>query len=203
QYAFPERHFQQAFRQISLDDFETLTAQKIYIARTAFGNLINALPIKSKYDFTMYAIDEYGTMEFKGLDFIRAYNFLWQYITNNILSQGKLLVSTYELMQRHLRQTGMPIESVGFVDWGNTDEQKTGYTDNLFEMVQLEISDWDEDKVPSDSIANQALHFQQLFLYMEHGLKQAHLEELTRNDVDEKRFVKLFDGVDWPVDYSV
>lgn len=182
-YLNPKVHFQQQVRKIQIEDYETITKEEIYIARTAFGNLINCLPKESKYDFVLYAIERFGTVEFKGINFIEAYGFLWEYINENILSQGKLLTETYETL-RNLKETGIPVDRVGFTDGKDRDFLLSNITD--------------------DSISTQALYFNDLFEEMNNNnFSLQALRKIAKENIEENRFENIFKDKSWPVDMNI
>lgn len=185
-YLNPKRHFQQQYRAVHEYDYETITREQIYIARTAFGRLINALPKESKYDFVLYAIEEFGTVEFRGIDFIKAYEFLWKYINDSILSQGRYITSAFEILSEKFGQTGVPIDKVGFAN--HADEEKGLFGSDL----------------KGDNLSIQARYFQNLFEHSRSNtLSYESLKSVTKNDEEERRFGYIFSNRLWPVDMNL
>jgi hypothetical protein len=178
-YTNPKAHFRRQYTAIYEPDYETITKEQVYIARTAFGRLINALPQESKYDFILHAINHFGTVEFKGIDFIKAYEYLQEYIEENILSQGRYLVSSYEMLSS-LRETEVPIEQIGFAEHESKNTQS------------------------GHNISIQARYFQELFNTMkEQDFSGFALQKIIKNDEEESRFEEIFKNRPWPVDITI
>ncbi len=195
-YLNPQKHFQQQYRKILVEDYETITKEQVFIARTAFGNLINALPKESKYDFVLYAIEEFGTVEFKGMDFIKVYKFLWEYINENILSQGRYITSAHEILGGSLSKVGVPVSQVGFISY---DEDGKDVLKSDVKGQALLIP----DKV-GDSISIQSEYFKDLFKEIGNNkFSSAILEKITIGDKDEEYFKRIFSNKLWPVDMNV
>lgn len=111
-YAWPMIHFQRQYRELGNKDYETITKGWLYVARTAFGKIGNALPNDVKLEFMLIVMREFNTMDFKDLKYDDVFDHLKNYIEGHILSQGRLLIET----ERMLEKIGVPAAGIGFYD---------------------------------------------------------------------------------------
>jgi hypothetical protein len=182
-YLNPKKHFQQRYRAIREEDFETITEEKIFIARTAFGRFVNALPKESKHDFLTYAYQHFGFDDLIGIDYIEAFSLLKTYIDENIISHAKFLRETYNILNKQFEGIQIPLGEIGFSD---------EYSQGLVE------------KRRSDTLSEQIPYLEQLFSELNtNAFSEKYLAEITTNDQDEMRFQKLFDDKPLPIDTSL
>lgn len=173
-YNSPITHFQQQHRTLDEKDFETIQHGWIYIIRTAFGKLINALPRQNKLEFMLQCMDKFSTIDFKGTSLYDGYNFLLQYIEKRILDKGRLLVHTDNLLNKHFADI-LPVEEIGFVDPG---------------------------KMRGNNLSEQASVFRNLFKLSDKGAEINQVINRSKsapNDL-EIRFEKIFKSQTWPID---
>lgn len=111
-YARPMAHFQRQYRELNNIDYETIIKGWLYVARTAFGKLVNALPNDVKLEFMLIVTRDFKTMNFTKLEYDKVFDKLEEYIEGHILSQGRLLIET----ERLLREIGVPAAKIGFYD---------------------------------------------------------------------------------------
>ncbi|HWZ21462.1 MAG TPA: hypothetical protein VNW06_02345 [Cytophagaceae bacterium] len=171
-YNKPIIHFQQKHRIIDHNDFESITNGWVYIARTAFGKIVNALPRPNRLEFTLYVMNRFKTNDLRGLPYTELLEFLFDYIEKHLHSQGKLLVASDNIIQNELSNTGIPHQEVGFID---------------------------EELNKSNLLYIQAGYFRTLF---ETDQKYNLLNTLNsgiRNSPQETRFDKLFKKRLWPL----
>jgi hypothetical protein len=186
-YAQPEKHFQQQFRQLPKEDFETISKKLVYVARTAFGKIANALPYENKLDFALLTMDKYKTMDFKSINFMEGLKFLSEYVHDNIMSQGILLVATDELLNKHFsKDENLNLKEIGLIEldsideYGNTKEAKPNLISTQAQLFRRLI---DADKKSS-------------FLQsIENAIKE--------NSEVEARFHKIFSKASWPIDLTI
>jgi hypothetical protein len=114
-YARPMAHFQRQYRGLSQIDYDTIIKDWLYVARTAFGKLVNALPNDVKLEFMLIVMRDFKTMNFTKLQYDDVFDKLEEYIEGHILSQGRLLIET----ERMLREIGAPAGKIGFYDEEN------------------------------------------------------------------------------------
>lgn len=175
-YADPLIHVKQKSKLITPFDFETITQGKIYVSRTAFGKLVNALPIDNKFEFTLYAMKEFKTTTFRKIDYLSLLAFLINYIEVHILSVGNLLLETNTIIENDLVSSGMPIDEIGFID------EETGQ---------------------SNLINEQAKRFKKLFdLEKQIAFFAKIKDNATQNKDIEKEFEKTFHNRPWPLNLN-
>jgi hypothetical protein len=191
----PELHFRHRLTRIGGFDYETITKGLIYISRTAFGRLANAMPVENKYDFLLYAIDRFGKLEFKDLDYVEAIELLQEYIEQNILSQGRYLVESYRIIEEELSQTGIPVNSIGFSRIEEAAET------NMTIFDRYSARKWNAIKDVPDLLAPQAKYFKSLFYFEEQSQVINHLREsISMFRQAESRFRDAFAKHNWPID---
>jgi uncharacterized protein YwgA len=172
----PKVHFQQQYRALQKNDYDTITNGWIYATRTVFGKMVNAIPRQNKLEFMLRAIDNFSTIDFSKVPLMDGLEFLHEYIDTRILSRGRILVATNNLIQKKLSDL-VPPDEIGFINPNN--EQ-------------------------SNKISAQAKIFEDLFsLEKKHDLKQSLKLMIQQKSEQEERFEKIFSRQTWPIDLSV
>lgn len=172
----PIVHFQSQFRSLSKQDYETIVNGWIYIARTAFGKMINAIPRQNKLEFMLQAMDHFSTVDFRTISLNEGLVFLYDYIDRRILSRGRLLVATKKLIEEHLSDI-LPISEVGFIN------PETKGTNNLNIQAQA---------------------FENLFhLEREVDFRKFVERETSEDSTLENRFLQIFKNESWPIDLTI
>lgn len=172
----PIVHFQQQFRDLTQNDYDTIVKGWVYVTRTIFGKLANAIPRQNKLEFMLQAMDHFSTIDFKDVPLFEGVSFLYDYINKRILSRGRLLVETKNLMQKHLSDI-IPIEEIGFFNPENS---------------------------KSDNLSEQAGLFSKLFLLEDKSDIRKFIKKNTSEDAYlEERFLQIFKHETWPIDLSI
>jgi hypothetical protein len=176
-YIKPHKHFESQFRKLPRPDFETINKGMLYVARTGFGKLINSIPRENRLEFTLLAMKEWNTIDFRKVPYLEGLDFLQAYISQNFLQKGRILVGIKELLSERLSQVGgLQVQQVGFTD-----------------------SDGKEDNVYT-----QATYFEELFAQDDNFDIIAKIKAgVVSNEEDEARFQKLFKSITWPIDVSI
>lgn len=195
-YLKPEAHFRHRLTRLRGFDYQTITQGLIYVSRTAFGRLVNAMPVENKYDFLLYAIDRFGKLEFKNIDYIEAVDLLQQYIEQNILSQGRYLVESERILREELKESGVPMNVVGF---GKMEEDDEGAIRSA--PARRTYGNRNEIKDMPDLLTPQARHFHSLFYYEnEKNVMRRLRESVALFQQGEDRFRDVFAKQNWPID---
>ena len=172
-YAKPFRHFQKQYRTIEEFDYETVVAGHLYIARTAFGKIANALPRANRMEFTILSMEKFGSEDLIGIDYLQALDFLFDYVERKILNPGTFVIETDALLEKVFENKNVPYQRIGFLD---------------------------SDEAVPDSIREQANIFRELF---DQGGSKDLLAEIKdgvfENANIEKRFSSVFNKSRWPV----
>jgi hypothetical protein len=176
-YIKPYKHFESQYRKLPKEDFETIEKGMLYVARTGFGKLINAIPRENRLEFTLLAMKEWNTIDFRKVPYLEGLDFLQAYISQNFLQKGRILVGIKQLLSERLSQVeGLQVQQVGFTD-----------------------SDGKEDNVYT-----QATYFEELFKQDDNFDLIAKIKAgAVSNDETESRFQKLFKSITWPIDISI
>lgn len=135
----PQIHFQQQFRALKEEDFETIVHGWIYKARTTFGKIINALPRVNKLEFMLEAMDEFSTIDFRDVPLIEGLEFLNDYLQRRILSTGRLLVEIDKILNNDFKDI-LPVEQIGFICPESVKGNLISEQSNYFKKI-LPISD--------------------------------------------------------------
>ncbi|MGI4862971.1 MAG: hypothetical protein ACRYFZ_03555 [Janthinobacterium lividum] len=185
-YIHPEKHFQQQVRRLPKEDFETIVKNLVYVARTAFGKIANALPYENKLDFALLTMDRYKTVDFKSINFMEGLRFLFDYVHDNIISQGELLIATDDLLNAFFKGSELDVKEIGLIEldsvdeYGELKEAKPNLVSTQAELFRRLIN---IDK-KSDFV---------------HDIEMA----IKENSEVEIRFHKIFSKASWPIDLTV
>jgi hypothetical protein len=179
----PEKHFQQQVRRLPKEDFKTIADRLVYVARTAFGKIANALPRDNKLEFVLLAIDKFGTLDYKRIKFSDALAFLLLYIRENIISQGMFLVETDNMLRNNFGDN-LPVDEIALIEQDIITEDADVH-ESKPNLVSLKLF---RELIKAD---NQA----QFLDVINAGI--------TQNGKIEERFHKLFSNKAWPIDLSV
>lgn len=169
----PAVHFFQQYRNILTPDFETITNGWVYATRTVFGKLVNALPRQNRLEFALHAMDNFQTIDLASINILKGLNFLFEYIEKRILSRGRLLIATDNLLHFQLKDH-MPANEVAIID-PDTEEKL--------------------------NISAQATLFKKLFELEGQQSIETFLKKTVHDNPDiEARFQKIFKRRSWPID---
>ncbi|MEJ8818559.1 hypothetical protein [Lacibacter sp. H407] len=172
----PIIHFQQQFRDLSKEDYETIIKGWVYASRTAFGKLVNSIPRQNKLEFMLQAMDFFATVDFAKVSLHDGLSFLYEYINRRILSRGRLIVETNELIKSELKEI-VPYTEVGF---------------------------YNSQKEIADNILTQATLFEKLFsLEGKSNINRIIQKSISEDSNMEQRFLQLFKTETWPIDLSL
>lgn len=175
-FSKPIVHFQQQFRNLTKQDYDTIVRGWIYYSRTAFGKLVNSIPRQNKLELMLQAMDHFSTVNFKDVSLYQGLDFLYKYIDKRILSRGRLLIETNNLLKKHLSDI-LPQEEIGFY---NPENKKT------------------------DNISKQAGIFEDLFkLEKQSDVRKLIRENISEDSQLEQRFMQIFKLETWPIDLSI
>jgi len=94
----PYVHFQQSYRLIKDNDFDTIINKKINIPRSFFGILFNVLPREHKLNFISSIIKDEGDLIFSNYDYIKIGNYFSDYIKSNILDLSDYLLESWSML---------------------------------------------------------------------------------------------------------
>lgn len=172
----PLVHFQQQFRELPKQDYDTIINGFVYYSRTAFGKLINSIPRQNKLEFMLQAMDNFSTVDFKNISLYEGLEFLYNYIDRRILSRGKILIETNNMLKDHLGDI-LPQQEVGFYNPQNSK------TDNLSKQSDI---------------------FERLFkLQKESDVRRLIKKSISEDFHLEERFMQIFKQQTWPIDLTV
>jgi hypothetical protein len=172
----PQVHFQQQFRQLKENDFSTIVNGYIYTARTVFGKLVNSIPRQNKLEFMLLAMEKFNTIDFVKISLLDGIEFLNEYINRRILSRGRLLVATDNLITRNLKDQ-VDLNEIGFID------EETGNEKNL--KAQADI-------------------FKKIFdVQKNSNFLELIQTTIQQNKEIETHFFKIFKTQTWPIDLRI
>jgi hypothetical protein len=172
----PIVHFQQQYRDLTRKDYETIVKGWVYTTRTTFGKLVNAIPRQNKLEFMLQAMDYFSTVDFKNVPLYDGVDFLYKYISKRILSRGKLIVETNNLIKEQLSDI-VPYNEIGFFNPENS---------------------------KSDNLSTQADLFEKLFaLESKSDIRKLIKKSVSEDSQLEHRFLQIFKSETWPIDLSI
>lgn len=175
QFNHPIVHFQQQLRQLDLDDFETIRHGWVYVARTAFAKVANALPLRNRLEFRLWMDREFGREVKTDIDYIKYFALLFDYLEARIFSRGKLLIATDEMIR----------------------ESSVGIAPGMHGTVGLA-----DDDGNVDSIHEQANRFRLLFEKGKPKLLRDLNAEVQKDAQGYKRFKDLFRNKPLPLNLT-
>ena len=172
----PIVHFQQQYRDLPQQDYETIVKGWVYTTRTTFGKLINSLPRQNKLEFMLQAMDKFSTVDFKDISLQSGLEFLYNYIDKRILSRGKVIVETNKLIIENLADI-LPHTEIGFIN----PESKT-----------------------NNNLSVQAALFEKLFALENNSNILQFINGAKSEDTNlEHRFLQIFKSETWPIDLTI
>lgn len=171
-YARPMVHFQRQYRELVNKDFETIINGWVYVSRTAFGKLGNALPNDIKLQFMLIVMEEFKTMDFTSLKYDKVFDSLKDYLEGYVLSQGRLLIEIERMLREDLGDLDIPVAEIGFYD----DESKK-----------------------ADLVQPQAKLFQELFAVDPENTLIQEIKTGIKKNKHEERFYNMFKERTWPL----
>jgi hypothetical protein len=132
-YANPVAHIQQKIRLIPEFDFETIESGLIYLSRTAFGKLLNALPLDNRFEMRQILSDYKYRYKIEKTDYLQITEMLIKYIDEQFITQGKLLIESKKILDTRFPDN---LEKFGLVDSNYDDVKKNIFSQaNLFEPL--------------------------------------------------------------------
>lgn len=182
-YINPVVHFSKTLTELPTVDFETLKKERIFVDRTLFGRLINAMPYENRLQFMLYAVEEFGKADLREVPFSKAFPLLKDFVGSGIIQSGKYLVKSQELII------------------------KSGIYDNYYQVgfaeeSELEKINNDEDQSPYDNILEQSELFKNLFAIEDNFETLFSTVGMRVSSEDKKIFDRLFSKRNWPVDLN-
>jgi hypothetical protein len=130
-FAKPLVHFQHAHRTLPPNDYLTIRNGWVYLARTAFGKLANALPLENRLELKIRLLQELKVEDRGPKDYSSLLQFLLDYIETRILSRGRHLVSANNKLHQVFKGSQIPFQ------FGLEDPNTPGQTDLVHEQALL------------------------------------------------------------------
>lgn len=186
-YIKPSRHFSKVITEMAVTDFETLKKERIFIDRTVFGRLINALPYPNRLQFMLFCIEEFNTTDLRKVHYAKATPFLKDFVGNGIIDMGKYLNNSVDILKEQVDLFG-DYKNVSFQDENNR-------------LININNKSR-RSKGKSDNVYAQSLLFNELF-QMGEDFNQLFTEIDFKNSANEIfEFEKIFSKRPWPVDLN-
>src|ERR1700749_203086 len=186
-YVKPARHFGRVITELPEVDFETLQKERIYVDRTLFGRLINALPYQNRLQFILFIIDEFKEADLRKIKFSAAFPLLKEFVNSGVIETGKYLIKSEELIERSREIFNGDLD-IGFA-----------YEDYLINKSETQRS----KEIPQiDYIKGQANLFRDVFNIDENFDELFTGEHLNYSKEDREIFDKTFNQRAWPVDLN-
>jgi hypothetical protein len=171
-YQNPQTHFQQQIRTLDWEDYETIKQGWVYLSRTAFAKIGNALPMPNRLEFKLRMIKAFKTEDFREVDYVKLFAFLYDYLEARLFSRGRLLIASDEMAGQIMPELSeSELKEVGFSDEAGS----------------------------ADSVRVQADRFRKLFEYGKPQLLKELNDEVLKNEAREAHFGKLFKNKPLPL----
>lgn len=94
----PEKHFSRAYTRISSKDYHAITNGEIFIARTFFGKVVNALHPGHRVAFVKRILDEDPLLYAQGRNYIKAFDMLKEYILETIIEPAQMINDAHRMI---------------------------------------------------------------------------------------------------------
>jgi hypothetical protein len=163
-YSNPIRHFSRSVQDLPFEDFETISKGLIYLARTAFGKIANALPYENRLELRLIILDRFPSDIDAKNNYPVLLEILSEYLERRILSRGRQLLEINQKAQKIFGDDSF-VKKIAF---GN------------------------EDNGEVDFVYEQAKKFEWLFKNGKPDVLPRIIEEVKRGSDNESRFVRLF-----------
>lgn len=187
-YIRPVRHFSRVITELPVEDFETLKKERIFVERTLFGRLINALPYQNRLQFILYAIDKFNEADLRKIHFSKIYPDLKEFVGTGVVQMGKYLIKSQNLIEKHSEIFQNDI-NIGF-----------GYDADLKNLEIKDPKKRKQDKV--DYINSQSSLFQEAFNIEDDFDDLFSMDKFQISKEDRVLFDNLFSKRAWPIDYN-
>jgi hypothetical protein len=99
-YDRPYIHFNRVYSRLTKDDFEVIANGKLFVARTAFGKLVNALHQKHRIAFVQMLIERNPSIYFTSRKYDEVFDLLKEYIETRILIFTEFLSGAWNNFQK-------------------------------------------------------------------------------------------------------
>ena len=175
-YQAPILHFRRAYTLLDENDANTLQNEWIYVSRTVFGRLLNALPRINKLDFITQIINEFETDDLKKISYLNGLKYLKEYIEERVLTRGKYIVQSRDIIKSNLNKIISDTQDIGFI-LKNESQVSLIKQANLFDKV---------------------FELQDTFIKVKEKL--AYVEKQKPEAMEH--FYKIFENTTWPIDLN-
>lgn len=175
-YLKPQNHFNRSYTYLQKEDYYTIINGRIFIARTVFGKILNALPPEHVQNIVIRLMETQGISFFKIRDYRVALQELQKYVIEEIENRGNFLIQSEELIRDHLGEL-VSIREIGFIDEEGDEKQ-----DYLTEQTEL---------------------FRNLFSTIkEYDLWSEISREIEAQYEVQENFNESFYNIEWPIKYE-
>jgi hypothetical protein len=171
-YEKPIVHFQRQVRNLDTEDYTTIKNGQVYLARTAFAKIANALPLRNRLEFRLWIDKEFGYQPAKDIDYLKYLDLLLDYLESRIFSRGRLLIATDDMIR----------------------SSKVVMPEHARTMIGLA-----DEEGNDDSIHEQANLFRPLLEKGKLEILRTLKTEVDRNTVEQSRFKRLFKNKPLPL----
>jgi hypothetical protein len=136
-----------SIKKIQEIDYLSIRYNKIFLSRTCFGHIVNALPLETRFDIVISLLSHFNTDEPYGIDFNEALKFVKTYIDQKILSVGSYLMETANIVSESFANQGFE-NKIGFIENpknfnGDKIKVQAAYF-SVLQKISMEYSFWDK-----------------------------------------------------------
>lgn len=164
-YSKPLSHFQHQVRKINYFDFETIRNGWVYLARTTFAKIANALPLTNRIELRLWIDKAFGYEQALDINYIDYFELVYEYLERRIFSRGRLLIAIEDMISEVFPE--------------------------LSEYEKSQIGLLCEEQRP-DEISAQAQRFRRMFGGGKEEMLQELQKEVHENQKAEERFANQF-----------
>lgn len=135
-YSFPRiiyfdkylyRHFNRRYYRLSNEEFNAITEDEIFEARSIIGTALNSLHIDHRKAFIQHAVNVYPEIIQNNYNHFALLELFYEYFQFSIIGPSKQLIETYENL-RNISNMDQP----NFIGFGDNDE-----VENIYRQVQV------------------------------------------------------------------
>lgn len=175
-YSNPSTFFGK-YKNIDPEDFLNIISKNIFVSRTIFAKIINALPFENKIELSILLRQKFKS-EYRFIpDYKEALNMLYEFINEDLYSNGRLIVSAYDTIEK-LDIINLRLKDIGFA---NEEELNAEYQ-------------------RFDNLKNQYNRFKELFEFDEkNDFWNKIFDKIKNNSTSESNYNYRFRNIRWPI----
>ncbi len=160
-YDRPHIHFNRVYSRLTNDDFDVIVNGRIFIARTAFGKLVNSLHRQHRISFVQMLIERNPNIYFTSRKYDEAFDLLKEYIETRILIFTEFLSDAWNIFQI------INPDNNNQIAFAESNDKRRDLISQQIEAINIikEINAQDKFYLKLDSFAREYRETERAFIY--------------------------------------